>query len=169
MDLHNDADPPYSRASRATLMALSLGFATADYVAHLEEDVVPSSDFLTWHTGMADLYRADPRVFTVSAWWGSPPEWSSGLPEGVLAGFGLAAHFVPWGFGLWRDRFEELRAKWSFEFWDRHLNEVVRGDRLTVHPLVARVRDIGEQGGVNDAAEWRERQRRDTPVVKEDQ
>jgi Glycosyl transferase family 2 len=150
-DLRNEADPPYSRISRATLLALSLGFATADYVAHLEEDCVPAPDFLRWHAEQAERFRYDPRVFTVNAWSG--PVGHKHNEDHV------APAYSPWGWGTWRDRFEEMRAGWDFDFWDRHLNEVLRGDRLGVFSAVSLVRNIGRIG-TQPEAEWLDRERR---------
>ena len=147
LDLRNRADPPYSRISRATLLALSLGFVTADYVVHLEEDCVPAPDLLTWHAAMAERYRDDKRVFTVSAWSGAP-----GIRH---ADDHLAPFFTPWGWGTWRDRFDEMRADWDLSGgqWDVRVNEVLRGSRMGVFPAVSLVRNIGRIG-TQPEAEW---------------
>ena len=146
LDLGNATDAPYARVSRATLMALSLGFATSDFVVHLEEDCVPERTALAWFARMAHTYRNDPSVFTINAWSG--PETGNPEPETV------GPWFTPWLWGTWVDRFQEMRQGWDFEYWDRHLNERMRGDRLGVFPHRSLVRDIGREGGVNPPHEW---------------
>lgn len=151
LNLGNVDDPPYWRISRATLLTLALGFATAEYVVHLEEDCVPSPDLLTWHAVMADRYRDDPAVFTVNAWSG---------PVGQVheQGDHVAPFLTPWAFGTWRDRFDEMRAGWDLHYWDRHLNERMRGMRLGVFPASSKVRNIGRIG-TQPAEEWDARER----------
>lgn len=143
LDAQNGHDAPYSRVSRATLSALALGFATSDYVVHLEQDCVPAEDFLTWHAQMAERYVNDQQVFSVNAWAGS-------LKVNHERDH-LGPHFTPWGWGTWRDRFEEMRAAWDFDFWDRHLNERLRGERLGAFPAVSKVVNIGSGVGVTGA------------------
>lgn len=165
VELHTRRDDqPYARISRATLYALALGFATADFVAHLEEDCIPSPDWLEFMAAMAARYRGDPTVFTVSGWWGGAPD-----PLRDLYRTGLDPWFVPWGWGTWADRFAEMRAQWDLDGgqWDIRVNEIVRGDRLTAFPAVSRIRDIGEQGS-NPSAQWRDRQRRTKPAFAPD-
>lgn len=147
LNLGNPFDPPYARVSRATLMTLALGFATADFVAHLEEDCIPAPDFLEYMAEMDRRYRLDRRVFSVSAWWPAPPDWGDDPPAD--AHYQTALDHIPdlgiatWGIGTWIDRWPEVRAEWDLQHWDRNL---ARRDRLTVHPLVSRVKNIGRVG-----------------------
>lgn len=154
LSLDNAERPAYGRASEATRAALSLGFAHGDFVAHLEEDVVPHRDYLTWMHAQATRYQDNPDVLAVCPWGGPPSKQGVADPDAAR----LVSGFTPWGWGTWADRWQEIGGDWSDDFWDRHLNEVVRGDRLVVHPLVNRVTDIGALGGVNPSAEWAARQ-----------
>lgn len=151
IDLRPAGLPPYSRISRATAATLALGFTLADYVVHLEEDVVPAPGLLTWHAAMADRYAADQRVLTVNAWSG---------PPGVVhpQGDHLSPFFTPWGWGMWRDRWAWVSADWDNDYWDRHLNERLRGDRLGVFAGKSLVHNIGRIG-TQPADEWDRRER----------
>lgn len=158
LELRNHDDAPYLRVSKATLAALSLGFGHADYVVHVEEDCVPDPGFLDWHVRQAERFRSQrSEVFTACAWSG-PPGFRrfsdadvSTVPEDYLDRM-----FTPWGWGTWRDRFEQMREQWDLSGgqWDIRVNEVVRGNRLSVFPPAPLVRNIGVKGGVNPPQEW---------------
>lgn len=109
---------PYARVSHATYALLELAFGLSDYVVHLEHDDVLAPDALTWFAWARDTYRDDVDVFTVG-----------GFAHTRQTKPSLQPHFLPWGWATWRDRWHEMRADWSFDFWDRRLNEVTRGRR----------------------------------------
>jgi hypothetical protein len=159
---------PYSRISEHTKFALTASFAhpSISFAAHLEEDCVPAQDFLEYMTWADTTYRADKNVFTACAWWGSDD-----LVRANIKNFShdtlLHPHFTPWGWGIWKDRWEELKPRWSNEFWDRRLNEEVRGDRYSVFPKISRTKNIGLVG-TQPTNEWIEREKKEKPLFAPD-
>lgn len=153
---------PYKRISVSTFEALAAGFRRDDYVIHLEEDCVPAADFLEYFEWARDECGDDRRVWTVNAWRGS----DGPVPDpGAVV---LEPGFTPWGWATWTDRWQEMRAGWDFEGqWDVRVNEVLRGDRMGVFPLVARTRNIGILG-TQPAHEWHAREQATTPVFAVD-
>jgi hypothetical protein len=84
------------RVTAATFRVLSHGFAAADYVIHFEDDVVPARDCLRYFEWAGQAYRADPWIFSVSAYglpdWADRPltpaafrDWASGRDGGASA------------------------------------------------------------------------------------
>lgn len=156
---------PYFRISEATRFALTNTFLNnrTEFAVHLEEDCVPAQDFLEYMAWADQIYKDTKEVFTVCAWWGSDD-----LVRNHIKDFShdtlLDRHFTPWGWGLWRDRWNELLPRWSDEFWDRRLNEEVRGERFSVFPKITRTKNIGAIG-TQPYKEWLERERRANPVL----
>jgi hypothetical protein len=135
----NDYDVAYKQISFMTYLTIDTAFAKgADFVFHLEEDVVPATELLKFVEFNAEFYKDAKDVFTINAWV-SPKQ------DGELSSE-LFQWFTPWGWGTWKDRWFEMRAGWSFNRWDQELNERMRGDRYGVFPTTSLTKNIGAVG-----------------------
>lgn len=130
--------PAHSRIAISTFDALSLAAEGSDFVVHLEEDCVPDPRFLVWMAAIADGRRDDPTVFAASGY--RRDTISAGAIERV-------PHFVPWGWGTWADRLDEMLSGWDFEGgqWDVRVQEL-RADRVVLFPYRPLVTNIGRIG-----------------------
>lgn len=125
-----------------TYSALHHGFQCADFVIHLEDDTVPAADCLKYFEWARDAYRDDQRVFSVSSYSKSVGRTDDG--HRVVR----EPWFTPWGWATWADRWNEMHANWSHgaTSWDIALNRL-RGDRVAIRPVLARVQNIGAHLG----------------------
>ena len=72
----------------------------------LEDDILTAPSFLEYMNYMLDVYEDDPRVFSISGY--SPPfKFPEGYPYDVF----FLPRFDPWGFGTWKDRFDQIAMK----------------------------------------------------------
>jgi hypothetical protein len=128
-----------------TWTALDHGFQHADFVFHLEDDTVPARDCLRYVDWARHTYRDDPAVFTVASYARETP------PAERYFEVIRSPWFTPWGWGTWRDRWDEMSAAWNFDpsvTWDICLNRM-RGDRFEARPFLARVQNIGAEEGTH--------------------
>ena len=133
-----------------TYGALADGFARSDYVIALEDDVVPAPDTLKFFQFVDRDYRNNPSCLGGCAYHrGMPPTEDFHKTLRIK-------WFTPWGWSTWKDRWEEMAAKWPLTAieiaargWDTVVNHEVRGDRFQVHPWLARTQNIGAEGGAS--------------------
>lgn len=126
--------------------ALSHGFSVAHYVILLEDDVVPARDLLRFFEHCDRRYRDDSSVLGACAYNREMP------PRSAWHQLTRRPWFTPWGWATWRDRWQEMAAKWPHDataevVWDGVVNHEVRGDRCLVCPRLARSQNIGAEGG----------------------
>lgn len=87
-------------------------------------------------------FRDDPSVFSVTGY--------SRRRMGVDQAY-ARRWFVAWGWGTWRDRWEEaLPQLHGHAGWDVRLNEI-SGQRHEVAPCVGRTQNIGEYAGTHNS------------------
>lgn len=125
-----------------THCALHHGFQWADFVVHLEDDTVPARDCLRFFEWARQRYRDDRSVLSVTG-------YSKTIAEREQSHQVVRRPwFTPWGWGTWSDRWREISEHWSNAplTWDVALNQI-RGDRIEVHPILARVQNIGAELG----------------------
>lgn len=125
-----------------TYCALHHGFQLAEFVIHLEDDTVPARDCLRFFEWANLRYREDHTVLSVTAYSKTVP--SSENQHRVVR----TPWFTPWGWATWIDRWNEISEHWSNSpvTWDIALNQL-RGDRVEVQPLLARIQNIGAELG----------------------
>lgn len=143
-----------------TRRALAAGFRHADYVIHVEDDILLAPDALRYFE-WARQFGSDPSLFIASA-WGYPPAWrpssGSSKPAGTDYAVSSNAWLWIWGFATWRDRWEQMEANWTScvddkgHSWDCYLNEQVRGARESLMPHTSRSNNIGELDGTHRGA-----------------
>jgi hypothetical protein len=68
------------------------------------EDVVTAPGFLTYMNSALDMYEDNERIFSVSGY--SPP---IKIPEDYLHDVFFLRRFNAWGFGTWKNRFDQVR------------------------------------------------------------
>lgn len=125
--------------------AIGHGFQHADFVVHLEDDTVPARDCLRFFDWARRAYRDDPTVFTVASYARENP------PPDRYFEVIRSPWFTPWGWGTWRDRWDEISASWNDDpsvTWDICINRL-RAGRSEVRPLLARTQNIGAEGGTH--------------------
>jgi len=134
----------------ATIETLRMAWAdpSVQFVCHVEDDTPLCRDALVYMREMAVRYREDREVFTVSAYQRMPLAGSSSCYR--------RRWFTPWVWGTWRDRWEEMAAKFGAEpSWDWQVNHAMRGDRCEIAPTVSLSRNIGAEGGTHvPSAVW---------------
>jgi glycosyltransferase involved in cell wall biosynthesis len=150
--------------------AMKAAFELGDFVVLVEDDIILAQDSLQWLSFARKTYANDPSVFSVSTYGDSCHVGDSCHFEQSSVGkdmnFALAKrrHFTPWGWGLWRDRFEEFAD--NYVGWDMQMNFQVdmadaisgtvdhsrpglRQDRFEVFPVLSRSNNIGLDAGIH--------------------
>jgi hypothetical protein len=132
--------------------AFEYGFRVmkSEFHLHFEDDTVPTRDALRWFAWARDAYREHARVMNVSGY--------QRVSNGCLDECGARRWFTPWGWGVWRDRWDGLAAGWVRDdstSWDVIVNHVLRAGRHEVFPTVSRIQNIGAENGTHvPSAEW---------------
>jgi hypothetical protein len=89
----------------------------------VEDDLLLSPFFLDFMVRALDVYRDRADIFSVSA--GSPPARGMPLPNDYLHDVYLAPRTSPWGWGTWRDRWQQV--DWSMPDYSKfRLNPIWR-------------------------------------------
>lgn len=143
-----------------TRTALEIGFDMADYVIHIEDDILVARDglrFLEW----AQQFGKDATLFTTGIWRhndGWLPNQNRPKPTEHDRIAGSILGFYVWGWGTWKDRWLEMKAGWtngddsSDTSWDTVLTQRVRGGRKSLLPYIGRANNIGEHLGTHRGA-----------------
>ena len=137
-----------------TYSALAYGFDHHDRVIALEDDTVPGRDFLRYCDWALKAYEKDPTVFSVCGYQRTPAA-EVGYRNAVVR----EQWFTPWGWATWRDRWDTVRDSWPADdrqiSWDTVIDKLTRKDRYEVRPLLARIQNIGAEGGAHvPGAAW---------------
>lgn len=143
----------------STRRALSYGFNRAEYVIHVEEDVVLAPDALQYFEWAGAVAQNDPSVMSIAAWRhdsGWLPEHGPFPLEDNPAGKVVRwTCFHCWGWATWRDRWLGMNSHWttgndSTLSWDVALNQYRHETgRCELAPLISRAYNIGAAGGVH--------------------
>jgi hypothetical protein len=137
-----------------TYSALAYGFDHHSKVIALEDDTVPARDFLRFADWGLTKYLADPDVFSVCGYQRTPKD-ETGFRNAVVR----ESWFTPWGWATWRDRWESVRDSWPADdrqvSWDTVVDKLTRRGRCEVRPMLARIQNIGAEGGAHvPGAAW---------------
>ncbi len=145
--------------NRATKAVLDEGFIanSADFVIHVEDDVLLAPDALRFFEHCAETYKDDPEVFSITAYNRQrerPPEDRWHCVE-------RRSWYHGWGWGTWRNRYDEFKDELvagGGETWDVHLHKRVMhrpGPRVEVHPTLSRSQNIGVKSSLHRfTPEW---------------
>jgi hypothetical protein len=141
-----------------TEMALADGFRHADFVVHVEDDVLCAPDALRYFEWCRDRFREDPRVFSVTAYNRSeaPP------PPSDWHRVRLRHWFHPLACATWRDRWHRFRGRLHCapEGWDALLNWTFCGGNgpgwlREAYPALSRAQHIGVVSSLSaHSPEW---------------
>jgi hypothetical protein len=129
---------------RSAFAAFSSGFATgSDFVAYLEDDVVPAPDCLLFFEWARRTYAHDPTIFFAGAFhWNPADEPAAATRE---------PGFTCWGCATWADRWNEMAGKWTFDGveqgWDHMMATELRRGRDSIQPKLPRMQNIGAELG----------------------
>ena len=117
----------------------------------LEDDVVPSPDFLKYFEFCFPIAKKEKEFFTISSYIRS-------LDDKRIEDVASQQWFFSWGWGVWREIWDEIKWDWDFGYehggWDQNLNHRLRKDRWTISPWVSRSQNIGEMGVHVPSPEW---------------
>ena len=119
---------------------MALGFRVSDYHIHLEDDTVPSPDFLRWMEW--GRTHAPKQTLTISAYNQHGDE-----ADPSVAGF--RHWFTPWGWATWKSAWEKyLLPNWDNSFWDGGVQRVRENmGNGEIFPRVSRIQNIGATRG----------------------
>jgi hypothetical protein len=116
--------------------------AGGDYHVHLEDDTMPAQGFLRFCEWAAEAFWDKQKVLSFTGYnreTGQNPTEYREIP-----------YFCAWGWGTWRDRWEELDREWPENgktAWDTEIHTRIRRDRTLIQPRVSRIQNIGMEYG----------------------
>ncbi len=137
-----------------TYSALAYGFDHHQRVIALEDDTVPGGDYLRFMDWGFGEYDRDPSVFSICGYQRTPQD-ETAYRSAVIR----EPWFTPWGWATWRDRWESVRTSWPrYDHqvsWDTVIDKFTRKGRYEVRPMLARIQNIGAEGGAHvPGAAW---------------
>ena len=156
--------------NRNTFIAFEAGFDSgADWVILIEDDILPTADFLVYMEQALDGFAEYSDICSVGGYHPtepiapSPDRPGAGildlwrrhfavpfLPARRATAVALWEWFNPWGVGLWRRSWEGyVRDGWwgRAASWDVNINLYSRGKRLSAFPMMSRTQNIGLEAG----------------------
>jgi hypothetical protein len=89
---------------RNTLEALTEVSTQYESFIHLEDDVIPNSNFYDRMVRLLTAYKAYPQVFSISAYANFPDELEAQIPSDFMA----SNRVFSLGFAVWSDRWQSL-------------------------------------------------------------
>lgn len=146
-----------------TKAAISSGFLHSDFVIHVEDDVLLSKRSLEIFEILAEETKNLDYIFSISLYN------RLGFSDVNINDKNLVLKrpsFVPWGFGLWKNRFEQVSHCFSngktyedYLSWDCQIDRFHSVNKMfSVFTKFSRVDNIGALNGVHvPNAEWHEK------------
>lgn len=131
-----------------------------DFVLILEDDIIISDDALIYLEWASEQYKYDKSVRTIGL-WGHNDGFTLGnkLFEKEPGKVMKQNYFTCWGWGTWRDRWDEMSHNWTTGN-DSHVSswDVIIGnnlnDRFEILPSIARAYNCGEYNGTHRGRAW---------------
>ena len=138
-------------ATPNTYECMEHGFSLSDFVIYIEDDDVPSKDFLKYFEWARDTYENNTDILNIAG-----HSMYKDLEPAEYYKVERGQWFTPWGWGTWIDRWKEIKEKWDQTIgWDTIINHNVRGERYEIKPKLARIQNIGATRSVNvPSPEW---------------
>lgn len=139
------------------LLDFSLRDLDAEYAIVLEDDIVPSPDFLRYFEWACPQVLADERVMSVTGYnfhsrMGPELDFDPRHHPHDLVEIrdGGQPKFTGWGWAISRETWKRVRGDFSTLSWDIGLDRTQRKRRMISYkPVLARAKNIGMQGGIN--------------------
>jgi hypothetical protein len=131
---------------------------------HLEDDTVPSKDYLLFCEWSSEKFKNDKRVATVCGFTRKNIKNDFDYKEENLKELQKKVTtrdwFHPWGWGIWRDRWEKnlskqlwtkITSKGGYLSWDILSRKILVDDQKLseVFPVISRIQNIGALKGVH--------------------
>jgi len=131
-----------------------------DFVLMIEDDIIISDDALMYIEWAAEKYKDDSSVRTIGL-WKSKNGWNFDAPLTRSLTFRVDEQnwFTCWGWGTWKDRWEEMFATWTTgddshdTSWDVVLYSHL-GNRKEVVPAISRAYNCGDFNGTHRGRDW---------------
>lgn len=144
-------------------------FKHGEYVVFLEDDTIPAPDALRFFESMDMKYREDESVVSISGYNRYLEQATHDrvlLEESYVLDQG--GQFCPWGFGIWRDRYEQIVGMDGAKYleatgaqanglFDHNMCRWMRENpgHRTIYPVLPRIQSIGgEMGEHTPSAAW---------------
>lgn len=102
----------------AVIFAISEVLKDYEAVIVVEDDIVTSPAFLSYMNKALEYYRDRKSVFSISGHSHSPEHFR--IPEDYPYDVYASPRLFNWGWGTWRDRWEQ--ADWSFSYYDAFMS-----------------------------------------------
>jgi hypothetical protein len=146
------------------LFVVPWALTLAEFAIVLEDDTHPSPDALRYFDYCAERYRDDPRVVTVTGYNRVRTPAAQIDPYRLEMRLGW---FVPWGWGIWRDRWERLfwggaaqylrdtrdNANGLFDYWMTERLKEIPGAGM-VYPMLSRIQLDGWEDAEHPHPKW---------------
>lgn len=127
-----------------------------DFHIHFEDDTVPSKDCLKYFEWTSNYYRENKDIAVATCY----SKISNVVVSDKLKNAAKKIRwFIPWGWGLWRDTWENVlkaelfhRITKSTKYlsWDGHTNNILKDNNLLMAlPILSRSQNIGALNGVH--------------------
>lgn len=133
--------------------ALDHGLSINDFHIHLEDDTIPSKDFLVYCEWCRDFYKNRKEVFSVSGYVNSKNTIDQFIEKNTFYNCVKTRNwFTPWGWATWKDRWLLVKdfmvpfLNISGISWDVVLHRLVKS-KLECFPMVSRIQNIGAENG----------------------
>jgi hypothetical protein len=131
-----------------------------DFVLLIEDDIIISDDALMYIEWAAEKYKDDSSVRTIGL-WGHDNGYALGTPltDGEHGKVMRQNYFTCWGWGTWKDRWEEMLTTWTTgddshdTSWDVIVSSHL-GERVEILPSISRAYNCGEHGGTHRGRAW---------------
>jgi len=131
-----------------------------DFVLMIEDDIIISDDALMYVEWAAEKYKDDTSVRTVGLWGHNNGYMlNAPLEEKERGKVMRQNYFTCWGWGTWKDRWEEMLATWTTggdshnTSWDVIVSSHL-AERVEILPSISRAYNCGEDGGTHRGRAW---------------
>ena len=136
--------------ARNICQAWEHGFQKADFIVHLDDRTVPARDCLRYMEHCAEVYRDDPKIFSVSGYT------RSSCKPFQCHMISRRNPFTGRMVGLWKNRWEWIKDRWSDDpdLYAVHLNnELAKFDLKEIYPLLSRAQKIEVENDAGASSE----------------
>ncbi len=131
----------------------------AEFVIMVEDDIIVSPDAFKYMKWAAENFIDDHNIKSVGLWnhrdgW-SPSEPIANNATKIM----LQEYFSVWGWGTWRDRWEQIRSEWTTgddspaTSWDVVICNNMKSKKELV-PAISRSYNCGEKLGTHRGRAW---------------
>jgi hypothetical protein len=139
------------------LLDFAFGATEAKGAIILEDDIVPSPDFVNYFEWAFAHILSDARVLSVTGFnlhsrvWPEKGYHPGDHPYDMIHNRENGREkFTGWSWGITREIWQRIRRRWSFTSWDLGLDALQRKMGLISYkPVLGRARNIGMQQGIN--------------------